>query len=90
MIFVPEKVFYSPILTKRDLCSNCKVCVEICPVKALKKTILDIEVDRKKCAEYVKSRDECISCTAICPQGIIKLVPYVFKEDGEIRQLESA
>jgi ferredoxin len=87
---VPEKIFYSPILTKRDLCSNCKVCVEICPVKALEKTIVDIKVDRKKCAEYVIPRDECISCTAICPQGIIKLVPLIIEENGEIKQLESA
>ena len=84
-----EQVFYSPELTNRNLCSGCKVCVEVCPVKALKKTILDIDIDRKSCLEYVLSRDECIKCTAICPQGIIKLVPYVIEEDGQIRRGES-
>jgi len=87
---VPEKVFYSPILTKRDLCSNCKVCAEICPVQALKKTVLDIEVDRKNCSEFVLSSDECIKCTAICPQGIIKLVPYVIEDNGQAKRVESA
>jgi ferredoxin len=90
VISVPEKVFYSPELTNRDHCHNCKVCINVCPVKALKKTVLDIEVDRKSCAEYVLERDECIRCTASCPQGIIKLVPYVIDDDGHIRRAESA
>ncbi len=84
-----EKVFYSPELTNRNFCSDCKVCVEVCPVNALKKTILDIDVDRNNCAEYILSHDECIKCTAICPQGIIKLVPYIIEEDGQIRRGES-
>ncbi|MFX1466190.1 MAG: 4Fe-4S binding protein [Promethearchaeota archaeon] len=87
---MPEKVFYSPELTNHDACHNCKICVNACPVKALKKTVLGIEVDRKSCAEYVLSSDECIKCTAICPQGIIKLVPYVIEDDGQAKRVESA
>ena len=87
---MPEKVFFSPELTNHNFCHNCKICINVCPVKALKKTVLGIEVDRKSCAEYVLSSDECLRCTAICPQGIIKLVPFVIQENGEIKQLESA
>ncbi|MFX1520323.1 MAG: 4Fe-4S binding protein [Promethearchaeota archaeon] len=88
---MPEKVFYSPELTNLNFCHNCKICINACPVKALKKTVLDIEVDRKSCADYVLERDECIRCSAICPQGIIKLVPYVIDDDdGQVRRAESA
>ncbi|WP_287585435.1 4Fe-4S binding protein [Candidatus Borrarchaeum sp.] len=87
---MPEKVFYSPELTNRNYCHNCKICINVCPVKALKKTVLDIEVDRKICAEYVLSIDECIRCAAACPQGIIKLVPFVIADDGQIKRVESA
>jgi Fe-S-cluster-containing hydrogenase component 2 len=91
VISVPEKVFYSPELVMREQCHKCNICVNACPVKAIKKTILDVKVDRKRCAEYVLSHDdECLRCTAICPQGIIKLVPYIIDDDGQIRRAESA
>lgn len=46
-------------------CSNCIGCVEICPVKAIKRG-KKITIDKKKCIT-------CGACVSACKYGALKL-----------------
>ena len=45
-------------------------CMAVCPVKAISYDENgDVKVDKEKCVG-------CGACTKVCPNGVIKLVPY--------------
>ena len=59
-------------------CTNCKACVEVCPVDAIKPTKVqgkDVQIiDATKCIG-------CGECLAVCPDGAISVVkPAVTKQ----------
>lgn len=68
---------FSPDERKENLCTNCNVCVEACPAKALE----EAEVNQVKCNEYAFGDDEdtkvwriaCHSCRDSCPYNLGEL-----------------
>lgn len=59
---------------KEDICDNCNLCVESCPVNAL----ADIEMNQQACWDYAFGDDEetqvwrisCHRCRDICPHNL--------------------
>lgn len=59
---------------KNDICNNCNLCVETCPVNALDK----IEINQSTCWDYAFGDDEdtkswrisCHKCRDICPYNL--------------------
>ncbi len=55
---------------KKELCKNCNICVEICP--------LDVLVESNDITPSIKYRDDCQSCylcSISCPEGAIIVTP---------------
>ncbi len=74
-------IFFSPEMTRPDVCHHCKACINVCPPKAIEFKNAKLEIDRFKCAQYVLAKEECFACTAQCFYGAIRLVPYEIKND---------
>ncbi|MBL7131270.1 MAG: 4Fe-4S binding protein [Candidatus Omnitrophica bacterium] len=43
----------------KDKCTGCKVCVEVCPVEAIK--VNDVAVISEECVECGRCIDECFN-----------------------------
>ena len=68
----------------RDLCKNCRLCVEFCPKGVLAMTTDRLNVKGVPYAECVHP-DRCIGCQAcvlICPDAVIELYEIREDEDG--------
>ena len=50
----------------RDMCMNCKRCINACPKGAIDVTTFGFLINPKLC-------DNCGKCVEICPSGAIKV-----------------
>ncbi|MCB0045494.1 MAG: 4Fe-4S binding protein [Caldilineaceae bacterium] len=55
-----------------DLCTGCRLCVEVCPTDALD------QVDEKASLAYPERCTYCIACEDICPEDAIAL-PFLVR-----------
>ena len=65
---------FTPDEIKENICNNCNLCVEVCPVNALKEQ----ELNQQDCWDYAFGDDEelqswvisCHKCRDICPYNL--------------------
>lgn len=65
---------FEPDTVKENICTNCGLCVSVCPVNALENE----EMDQGKCWDYAFGEDEdtkfwqisCHKCRDICPYNL--------------------
>ncbi len=62
---IPERFCGRPEINQTICPKNCKICVEICPVNALKKENNVLSIDLGKCLF-------CSKCANVCPESAIK------------------
>jgi epoxyqueuosine reductase len=55
--------------TTDDICGNCNICIEKCPVQAISYTGGIPIVDRRKCQGYMDVAQNCALCQGICIRG---------------------
>lgn len=65
--FVGPLIHVRDLEVDQDLCVNCFLCEENCPVEAIKLVDEKVVLDNDKCIR-------CISCTSHCPVGALELV----------------
>ncbi len=90
-----------PMEVQNDLCGNCNLCIEACPVNAIDQNRM---VDARKCLSYhnIESRDVipfeigrkmenwifgCDICNMVCPWNRVSKDKGIFKVNNEIRKL---
>ena len=62
---LPERFCGKPEINRTNCSKNCKLCIEICPVAALKKENNVLTIDMGKCLF-------CSQCANTCPESAIK------------------
>ena len=67
---IPTLHWHTGIRPKIDQnkCDKCGICIDICPIKAIKINAENIQIDSKKCM-YVR----CLKCAEQCPAGAIEI-----------------
>lgn len=54
----------------KELCKNCNICVEVCP--------LDVLGEKNGTTPSIKYKEDCQSCylcSTLCPEGAIVITP---------------
>ncbi len=61
------------ITIDENRCKACGLCVEVCPVKALRINPAHLAAYGKGCAEYINKCIGCASCATVCPDIAITI-----------------
>lgn len=72
---LPELAF------RRVLCINCRLCVDICPRRAIRPKDSSIEIDRSKC-------DLCGECVKVCTSEALSIIGKWFTVEQMLTEIE--